>query len=111
MNIPTVDPRSRVFTPSEFAESGCNYLKWRENMQPFAVQSGIPRLDELLLPLLPPEFLIVQALSSHGKTQFLNFVARHRARYLQEHMQQNAALRNHKVVLVSWEQTIEEMFA
>lgn len=108
---PKLDPKQRVFPPNEFAKEGVNYLKWRQEMQPYAVQTGIESLDELLLPLLPPEMMLVQAVSSHGKTQFLNFLARTRAQFLQKKMAENDKLRKRVVVMVSWEQTIEEMFA
>lgn len=93
-----------IFSPERTANAGLDFLERTHTQTDEFVPSGLSSLDRdgRLLPLMPPDMLMIIARPGCGKTSFMAWWGRNRAIAL--------VGTNRVVVTVTWETTVERMF-
>ncbi len=100
------ETRSVVFTPNDAVRLALETIRERRDVKRIGVRTGIPTLDDYLLPARPGELITVLGNSSNYKSGFLQWWARYAASELV-----SEELTNQCVIYVTWEQAIEEVLA
>lgn len=98
------DASELVFSPTEVATLGLDYLKFRHDNKESGVDFPVP--EERFYPLLPGELLSIIARPGHCKTGLMMLWARERAKWLRENKFENRV-----VLYVTVEQSVEELHA
>ncbi len=94
------NPQDVVFSPQQASTLGVEAIEYRKNVKP-GLPSGVPGLDNYLLPLRPGEVMAVIGYASNYKTGLLSFIARNA-------IQETEKYPDHIVIYISWEQSVEE---
>lgn len=96
----TVNIGNQVFSPPEVALLTTDLVKqYQSGAIKDAITTGIPDIDSQMLPFLPGELTMVLAFTSHGKTSFMNYLARQAVAKCAE---------GEVIVKCTWEQSVEE---
>ena len=89
-----------VYTPSEAANLTAKLVKsLKTDALKDGIKTGISDIDKFMLPMLPSELCVVLAYTSHGKTSWMNWLARQAISQCAE---------NEIVIKCTWEQSVEE---
>lgn len=94
-----------VYTPPEVSTITVALLEERKQNPSAGVQTGIPELDDYVLPLRPGELATVIGRPSNYKSGLAQFIARFNAREINR---LNLADSQY-VAYMTWEQAVEEM--
>lgn len=68
-----------------------------------SIDTGITAIDRDYVPAKPSDLIVVVGYTSHGKSYFVNHIARHHAERLRDE-----GMSNKIVISVIWEQSVEE---
>jgi replicative DNA helicase len=98
--------RDIVFAPNDAVKAAIKTIEQRRSYTGAGVRTGIPVLDNYMIPARPGELITVMGMSSNYKSGFMQYWARHTAEEIM-----SEGLDNECVVYVTWEQSIEEMLA
>lgn len=105
------NPLDLIYAPSETYAIGQQYFKDRKDGKGWVIPLGLRELDRpdeegnFFLGLRAPEVLAAIARPGHGKTAFMVWWARARAKWLKAR-----GITNRAVVYISYEQATEELY-
>jgi len=100
------EPRDIVYTPNEVGKLALEELQTRRTDPAAGVSTHIGSLDEVVIPFRPGDLIVIMANSSHGKTQFMQYVLRQEAKKI---VDKKAEPETEIVVFVTWETAVEEL--
>jgi replicative DNA helicase len=101
--MPEFDPKTAIYSPSEFATYGLEAIKNKENTAFKAIPLGIPMIEDYFAPVHPGQTVGIVGQTSHYKSGFLHYVEHQAA------MELNKMGRTEEcIVHISVEECVEE---
>jgi replicative DNA helicase len=89
-----------IYSPQQAAARTSELVKeFKDGTLKEGIKTNISSIDSRMLPFLPGELVTVLAYTSHGKTSWMNYVARQALKDIKE---------NEVVIKCTWEQSVEE---
>jgi replicative DNA helicase len=95
---PKTEVEETVFSPSEASTLAVESVEERRRHLP-GLPTGIPGLDDVMLPMKRGELIVVEGYTSNGKSLVMSAIANHALQFAQD---------RDVVLYISWEQSIEE---